>query len=311
MTLQSNYNSIFTDFLSVTFNPDHFEEQELIIFLCSCGYHLDKSQESVLKFQFELDPLRGFCGLKKTSSWVRFTASGKALDYLRKLGQYENLLFHLSTFPHTVTRIDATIDVPRDFPAVLRAIKRQYKDGSVKLGRQGLKVTTTLSKRDSDGLNSGTLYIGGRRNQVYAKIYDKTLEMFDRFKITLPTTTRYEISFRSTVGITLKDAHDPTSLFWMYGEQLLLKKPKGVSEWVSGGEYIGWRKDMNEVLPYDKLRRSIEESQALNSWKVVADSMGANGRQVLLNLLVKDIVPGRNELTEVNLLEHMQKGVQQ
>lgn len=289
MTVQDNYNRVFTDYLSVSFAPDDCPITELTTFFCSCGYQLDKYSSGILKFTSDVDPMRGQCSIAQSKRFVLVKVSGKALQYLRYLNQFQTLLATFSGAPHRVTRLDATIDISRDFPSVMRSLDRKYPSEQVLLGSKRLKVTKMLSRRNSDGKRSGTYYIGHHRNQVSCAIYDKTLEMAERAKVVIPTTTRYEIRFKSTVKMSLKDAYDPTSLFWAYGEALLLKKPKNVPEWVSGGEFIGWEHVHEKPLPYSVLNRSIDYSSDLASWLVLARDIGSGGHDVLTRLLVQAI----------------------
>jgi len=286
MMSQNNYNSVFPDFLSVTFNPDHFDITEIKLHLCACGYEFDDSQPKVLKFIRPDDPLSGLIRIESKWNHIRISISGKAIGYLIKLKQYSNLLFHLSTFPHKVTRLDASMDVPIDFPTIHPKIARKYPKDRISLGRKETSINYNLTKRD-DGLKSGSLYMGKIRDQVQILIYDKTLEMLTKFEIVIPTTTRYEVKLGSSIGMTLKDAQDPTELFWMYGEQLMLKKPPTVSEWVAGGEFIGWEMDNISTLPYQKLSKFVEYSTAINSMLVLADDLGTEGRSILTRLLAE------------------------
>jgi len=121
-------------------------------------------------------------------------------------------------------------------------------------------------------------------------VYDKSFELLDKFNIVVPTTTRYEFSFTSAMGMTLKDASEPSPLFWVYGEGLLLKRDSSVSEWVSGGEFIGWSHIVSEKLPYQALMDSLDYSSDLKTWLVLADTLGDKGRDMLLRELTKRII---------------------
>jgi len=281
---------VFTDYLSVTFSPLSNPSDELLSFLCNCGYEVDDmGGSSTTKFTFPADPLRGKISIKIQSNFVLVSCTGKAIQYLQKLSQWNNLLSIFSNHPHSVTRLDAAMDVPRDFVSVLRGINRKYPNHRFSFGRKIRKITETLAPRDSDNQLSGTCYFGKRRDEVNACIYDKSLELMEKFKVEIPTTTRYELRFRATVGITLKDASEPSSLFWHYGHHLLLKKPSGVSEWVSGGEYIGWEHKIDKPLPYEQMVNSIQYSKSIDSWLILAQGVGKDGGKILKKLVTERI----------------------
>jgi len=295
MMSQYNYNSVFTDFLSVTYNPDHFDVTNIKLLLLGCGYELDASSAKLFKFVRPDDPLAGLIRIESKFNHVRISVSGKALGYLRKLDQYINLLVHLSEFPHRITRLDATMDTPDDFPLVHRRISRLYPDDRVCLSRKQSIINYNLSKRD-DGLRSGSLYMGGTRDQLQILIYDKTLEMRDKFSITIPTACRYEMRFKSSFNLTLRDASDPTELFWAHAHLINLKTPSGVAERVPTGDLTGWLNTTLKPLPFSKLVSYVEHSTALDSMIVLADEVGDTGRSMLLRLLTQRIKSTTTEL---------------
>ena len=295
MMSQYNYNSVFADFLSVTFNPDHFDVGNLRLLLLGCGYeHLDSSSSLIL-FNRPNDPLSGLIRVEAKFNHVRISASGKALAYLRKLQQYENYLLHLSEFPHRITRLDTTMDSPRDFPSICRSISRHYPDDRVCLSRKATKITYNLSKRD-DGLRSGSLYMGNTRDKLQIIIYDKALEMLDKLGLSMPPTSRYEMRFNSSFNLTLRDALDPTELFWSYSDMVLLKKPSSVPERTPTGDLDGWSRDNCPALPFSKLSDYIDHSAALDSMITLADALGSSGRTILERLLIQRLKSAGTEL---------------
>jgi hypothetical protein len=294
MLSQTNYNSVFCDFLSLTFNPDHFDLSSIKLLLVGCGYEIDDANEKIIKFIRPDDPLSGLIRVESKFNHVRISVSGKALSYLRKLGQYNNLLIHFSEFPHNITRLDATMDVPRDFPKVCRSISRYYPDDRIGLSRKTTKIKYNLTKRD-DGQRSGSIYFGNIRDQLQIIIYDKTLEMFENLSIVIPTTTRYEMRFKSSFNLTLRDASDPTELFWAHSGNILLKKPSGVAQRSPTGDSDHWKRTTIPSLPFSKLSSYIEHSTAIPALKVLADSLGVNGRDIALRLITESFRDTRSK----------------
>jgi hypothetical protein len=285
-----NYNSVFVDWLTVSFSPVDAPSLELTSLFCSLGYEKSSDPSGKLINFFYIDRSRGHIKLSSTSTYIVLSCSGQAIRYLEKLDQFMNLLALLSQQPYRITRIDVSMDVPRDFPLIRRGLKRKSLNGKYPLSRtsQGFREYTSVRP---DGQSSGTFYIGTSRHQSSARVYDKSLQSLQMFDIVIPTTTRYELTFRASFGISLKDAANPTPLFWTRGEALLLKRPLNVETWISGKGSFNWVYKRPERLPYDVLVSRLTHSSELETWLVLADSMGLNGRRTLLTELTRLVTP--------------------
>lgn len=276
---------IITDFLDVTFSPDNTPFMDLELVLQGClGEVLSRDDgDSVWRLG------EGIVKLDVKHTYARASASGAALSELRLRGAFDDYLSAVSTVPHTITRLDAALDVYTDFPEILRTLDSKFPSGRVPLSRKGLSVTTLLKRRSGDSLETGTWYAGHRSHaKVTAKVYDKAEERRAR-KVqegTFPDAwTRYEFTFRREVGCTLRDAHDPTTLFWSVAPILGLEKPKNVLDWSSG--CLGaWSYTAPERLAADKVRLMVQESVALKSIFDAAEK--ANCSDWVLKLLQRE-----------------------
>lgn len=255
---------VITDALDVTFAPNDSPLESLEHFLVGLSAQKnDTSDPKIATWRL------GSGVLHVTQSWrfVRISASGGVLAELRLQGAFEDYLSVLSECPHKITRLDAAYDVSEDFPVIHRSLQRRFRSGLVPLSRKGLKVTTMLQRRD-DGLQSGTWYAGHRQQaKISARVYDKAKERLDKGVApdTVPLKwTRYELTFRSEVKCSLKDAYDPSRLFWSVAPVLGLEKPENVPEWFSGCLGV-WDYTPPESLPAAKLKQLVEESAHLQA----------------------------------------------
>ena len=90
-------------------------------------------------------------------------------------------------------------------------------------------------------------------------MYDKRRERLDKGGSDLGfDLTRYELRLRG-VGATLRDAYEPSSVFWHYMAPDFLPRPAGVPEWLSGAEGFSVPK-VDPVLPAVRLVRRVEAS---------------------------------------------------
>lgn len=164
----------------------------------------------------------------------RVSASGAALARIRALGVVGEYLGLLGEAPHNVTRLDASLDVAAADPGkVVRAHYRKTRDG-VAFGRKAL-ATSVIFAPGLDGRDTGTVYHGyGSDAKVKAKVYDKAFQMMARHALIVPPAVRYELTFRREVGASLRDAYDPSALFWHHASPLGLKRPPAVPDWSPG-----------------------------------------------------------------------------
>lgn len=188
----------------------------------------------------------------------RVSLSGASLAYVRSFpGAWSELIHYLSERPHRITRLDAALDFRVDAPLHLRRYRRSVSrtGNQISLTQRSSPVTWMLGP-DSDGRETGTMYVGKRgRNQVIARVYDKAHEVAQRNGSVIEPTLRFEIEVHGNSGKSrnpcLNDVHDPRSIFWEFASPALLDRPSGVPEWSPQAFFTFTL----EVTPPDPLRR--------------------------------------------------------
>jgi hypothetical protein len=80
--------------------------------------------------------------------------------------------------------------------------------------------------------------------------------------------TRYELTLRSGVGISLCDAWDPTAAFWHFASPGLLPSPEDAPDWAPhGGSMLPSGFDLPKrdkpISPFDRMRAALERSPDL------------------------------------------------
>lgn len=253
------------DWLDVTYSPLDTPERDVLDVLQAAGAECQVSEDGASVWSVG----RGTFILQCRSGFHRYSASGAVLDHLRACGRYMDFLSALSGSPHNVTRLDAAHDVLSDAPPIIAKLRKRYPQECC-LSRKSLRTKSILETRP-DGLESGTWYVGHQsRGRITAKVYDKQLQMLSRFHEDIPPTTRYELTFKRDIGTTLRDAAEPSRLFWSHASPVLLKRPAGIPDWVSGWGG-GWHYAKPEIALAGLLKHRIESSSELKSILALAD----------------------------------------
>lgn len=216
------------------------------------------------------------------------SASGQFLATLRTLHLFGSYLRALSVIPHRVSLLHATMDVFEDAPPVVDRVYQRALSGGVALTRKAIKREHV--KRfwgpGKDGRETGTVYMGARGNaDVWAKVYDKRQERLDRKFPDPGPVTRYEVCVHGDAGPTLRDAQDPTAIFYHFASPSLLPRPEGVPAWVSGAEgYVAPPKQ--EKSAAERLRALVDSSPAFERALKLAAEMGdPSGMSALVSFL--------------------------
>jgi len=270
---------VFCDWLDVTCSPERSFHDQVERFLNIGCYPVAFSDDTSKSFRVGDGILRLDYELK----WGRASASGAVLSHLRSAGQYQEYLSALAGVPHTITRLDAALDTSEDFPAVLCALRKRYPAGQVSFSRKSLRVTELLAVRARDGASTGTYYIGHRaKAKVTARVYDKQNEILDRTGVESETRTRYELTFRKAMGVTLKDASMPASLFYQHSRAVGISPPSGVEQWVSH-DLGGWTPvPLVGDFSLAHFSRRVETSPELQHLAALARQFGPNGTAMVL-----------------------------
>lgn len=282
---------VFCDWLDVTFSPTDCPYPEVNRLLLDTGFAvLGGGFQGGNVFTYATPkPWRGTVRVELGSRWAKVSASGDACAYLRHCGAFESYLWALASSGHTVTRLDATMDLAMDGADLVDALRRRYACGSVNLGRKAIATSTILAVR-GDGRETGTWYAGYRSAaKAVAKVYDKAWQMLNRYGETIPPTGRVEVTAKKGYGATLRDAALPTGLFWHLASPALLKAPEGVPVWQPNDDLGGWQAPPRVFDPAALLRRRVEGMAELDALVLVADDLGAEGRSYLLHLLTQRV----------------------
>ena len=271
----------FADWLDVTWNPDDAPAQELHDWLIS-----------VDAWPFDLGKYRlgeGTVFVQHRKRFSRVSISGGALEYMRVRGVFVDCLSLLGSSPHRVTRLDAAVDTNEAGPAAVERYRALYPEVCY-LTHKPVKVSCFLSA-DREGQQTGTWYAGHRTDaKVTARVYDKAHQLYEKRGELWGPRTRYEVTLRGKVGPTLKDAYDPCAAFWHYAAPALLDAPDDAPPW-GPGTAEGWESTWEPPLPAAVLKRRVSESLELDVLVDLADKAGPEGRNYLLSLLRRRILP--------------------
>ena len=213
---------------------------------------------------------KGSVLVKPRGQVVLISASGAALTHLRAHGMFNEWLAMLSEGPHKVTRLDAALDTPDDAPDVLDVIRGSLESGSFALSRKAQKVTWLTEERAQDGRQTGTCYFGHRRNNsggITARVYDKALES----NLDHPLT-RTEVTFGRTAGATIRDAQDPSGLFWSCAHRFPHLTPPNPLPNRHDVE-TGFHLDRITVEPIDRLLRVVQDGGTLSDIARIASQV--------------------------------------
>ena len=258
--------TVICDWLDVTYAPNDTPEHAVFLVIQSATAECvadNGSAGSVWRLN------GGMLKIDYRQAFARFSASGSFIEGLRMAGVFQEYLSALSESPHSVTRLDAAHDVLTDAAPVIAKLRKRYPR-ECSLTRKALNTKSILSTR-SDGKESGTWYVGHRsKGRVTARVYDKQLEMLEKSGTEIPPMTRYELTLRKDIGVTLRDAAEPERVFWHFASPVLLKRPQNVSDWVSGWGG-GWSYKRPEVALAGVLKDRVRSSAELQALIELAD----------------------------------------
>jgi hypothetical protein len=272
--------AIFADAVQVTFDRADWRAMRLLLLPLlddmGCETRVDCPADEAGLWR---SPSGGSLKAERFGSVVALGASGQFLAMLRASGFLHTYLATLSTVPHKVTRLDATMDLEIDAPPVLhRLVKRARSADGVSLTRKRVPaahVTTLLSPR-LDGRLSGTAYMGSKTAPVRLCVYDKQKERVDAGVLDAPPCLRYELRLRNGLA-TLRDASDPTAIFWHHMRGVL-RVPAGVPAWSPALDVFSPERVVPD--PAYRLRRRVAHSPDLAALVKLADSL-PGGRAAL------------------------------
>ena len=277
--------NVFTDHLAVTYAPEDSPIQDLRTFLVTQGATAIQPKKAA--YGYTLGKLKGLILIFENTRFVKIQIHGNALSYLRSVGMFGDVLEILSLCPHNITRLDAALDVPMDYPVFREKLLTAFPDYKVSLGRKAQVLMETYLTARADKKLTSTFYIGKRGfGKQMARIYDKQYELLQNRGELVPPLTRIELEVSREYGATLKDAFNPTDLFYhATGESLFVDALPEVRPWTSENA-CAWRSRPRVAPdPYKTLKRVIAESDDLRTMVELASSIGRSGFTTLHSLL--------------------------
>lgn len=295
MTLQSSSNSpVFVDWLDFTMPAYGSCLPAFRALLVSWGFSCG-DRSDVYRVPETSGVVRLVCDVRGVD---RVSLSGSSLAYVRSLpGAWHELIGYLSERPHRITRLDAALDFRVDAPRELLRYRRRVSQTGhqISLTQRPAPVTWMLGP-DSDGRETGTMYVGKRgKNQVIARVYDKAHEVSQRSGSIIEPTLRFEIEVHGSTGKSrnpcLNDVYDPRPVFWEFASPALLDRPSDVPEW-SPQAFFTFTLDLAPPDPLRRVYRLLESSGffgALVSAAAGLDDPDSELRRIVLHELDRAI----------------------
>jgi len=276
----------FCDFLSATFarSDDAAVLSQLVPVIDAAGGYLDSAAVGASLYRVDLGTIRAALSHGVFSVGV----SGVALSVLRQTGLVGDFLAAMGGFPHRVTGLHATLDIPNDAGPVVAAVAAQGRRGLIALSRKAVAAAdvVTYLGLDAFGALSGSVYVGSPKAEVRATVYDKRKERMDKGFPDPGPLVRYELRCRSKVGATLRDAYDPERLFYHFCAPDLLTRPQGVQPWAAHGEGFALEK-RTVFTPAELLSRRLAASGDVQRLLDLAAEVGPHGMDYLVSQLRK------------------------
>lgn len=220
-----------------------------------------------------------------------FSASGGFLQTLRDKGLYGDYLAVLSSFPHRVSMLHATADFLVDPPSIIQECKVQGQSGRLQLTRKSIppKFVHALLSLNADGIETGTVYLANRKNaDVWAKVYDKQHERVSKGFVDPGSILRVEIAVQSDVGATLRDAFEPSTLFFHFASASLVEPPLDVAKWSANGEGFVLGESPSTFTCDQRLKAILAGSlDVTRLLRLAIEGFGDDAASVLTSLLVQ------------------------
>lgn len=291
----------FADFCTITFPAESFAEASAAVLgvLTSAGGFSEREGLIRVGDGTVTHKLRYRVGV--------VSASGGALSALRSAGLFQDFLWSVGSVPHRVSTLHAALDVAADGARSISRVHRRALRGVVRFTRKAVPVSQVrrlLGRCRVTGQETGTVYLGDRKRDVWAKVYDKRAEVVDkavRLHGESPEVvalndpgplTRYELALGRHVGCSLADVEDPAAVFWHFAGGVLLDAPPGVAAWTAhgGGFELGRPR---ERCPWEQLELLLSRSADVRRLVELADRASPqHGRVILARKLVEYVLPG-------------------
>lgn len=230
----------------------------------------------------------GTCRASRVGLVMVVSATGAFLASLRCAKVFRDYLSTISTRPHRVTRLDASLDQAHDTPPVLADLVRKVASP------EGLHVTRKRIQADActryvtqraDGADTGSVYLGPVNADVRPVVYDKRKERMDKGLSDVGPLTRYECRVRSGVGPSLYDADQPAGIFWNFMKGVL-PAPLDAPAWSPYAEGFAIVRSP-PPSPAQRLLRRLDASEDLRDMLRLAIQVGPSGLALLQTEIAK------------------------
>jgi hypothetical protein len=282
----------FCDWLDVTCHPENTFMKDVVMFLAyhcfPVSFSSDKSQGPSTAYSVG----DGLLVLDVSKRFHRASASGGAIKELVSLGLLRDYINIIGSVGHNITRLDVAVDIDTDCPPFLRKLESTYPNDIFSFGRKSLKVTRLYSARRSDLALTGTWYAGHRTSaRITARVYDKQHELFEKKGLTIPPTTRIELTFRKDHKCSLYDVLMPKSLFYTHTENKILNKPEGeyIPDWSVKG-LVPWVSEAKDyTLTIERFDNRVASSPELIELAKLGAQFGDAGQAVILRHFEKTL----------------------
>ena len=286
-------DTVFTDYLQVTVPVEQWFDLrggiEPVLQSIGMGVAFDSPGEVLWRSPGESGTVKA----KRIGAVMTLGASGVVLAGLRGAQLLSRYLSEIAARHHRVTRLDASIDRKESTPPVIqRLTDAAVSEDGIALSRKRVdpRHVTRLVSRLRSGEDTGTVYLGSAQAEVRMCVYDKRAERLSRDMLDCGPLTRYELRLKSKTGVTLRDAAEPTSVFWHYVAPDVLPRPEGVPAWEPHAE--GYVLEPRDVpLPAARLVTRVQTSPEARALVALAVQVGPYGLPLLFKELGK-LVPG-------------------
>ena len=236
----------------------------------------------------DLRPTPAVFRFSRRGKVVVLSASGMALQAMRSVGTYEGYLRAIAAYPHRISMLHVTADYlipePADF---IQMVKSAAQAEEVYLTRKVVKKERQMALlvMGFRGKETGTVYLSDRENaDVWGKVYDKQQERVSKGFSDPGSIVRVEIAVQSDVGATLRDAYEPSDLYYAHASKSLVEAPHGFNGWSPKGEGFVLP-PRREVLPLERLERLLSSQDVARLVELARECYRDKAGDVLARLM--------------------------
>jgi len=296
------YDTVFCDWLDITFPESSISCDEIVEFFSSVGLQLDTRKTArgglimgCVDSSIISDIIVGVMTIDEVKRYglIRVSLSGEIMSYLRQTENLNEVLSFFSQFPYHITRMDCAMDIQAASWEKIRKLKAKFPV-ECSLSSRSLR-THWILKTGDNGHETGTFYVGDTRKSTVAtaRCYDKRQQVKDKYGMHIPEEVfRYEIVCkfkRDRKGATLRDVGDPSSLFYHYASPSLRRKPKSVPDWVPNFD-LGFTVDTPvEVLPAVKIKNLLSGNPVINYLATLTQIENSGGVEYAQQVFRKEL----------------------